>query len=107
MALLKKRKQASPPTQPPPRVEGPGKIAPTIDPMQGSRAMAAGVSQLIGAAVDLTSAKVGYRITPLLSGVTVSWERQTLPSRQWLRELEQEIISFGVCNGLQIWFREY
>ncbi|HLW38085.1 MAG TPA: hypothetical protein VKR99_06620 [Candidatus Eremiobacteraceae bacterium] len=107
MALLKKRKEPALPTQPPPRTEGPGKIAPTIDPLESSRTMAAGVSQLIGAAVDMASTKVGYRITPLLSGVTVSWERQTLPSRQWLRDLEQEIIAFGVCNGLQIWFREY
>lgn len=107
MAILKKRKDSAIPTQPAPRVEGSGKIAPVIDPMEGSRAMAAGVSQLIGAAVDMSGAKVGYRITPLLSGVTVSWERHSLPSRQWLRELEQAIIAYGVCNGLQIWFREF
>lgn len=108
MALLKsRRKENIIPAQPPPRTEGSGKIAPAIDPLEGSRAMAAGVSQLIGAAVDLAAAKVGYRITPLLSGVTVSWERHSLPSRQWLRDLEQEIIAYGVCNGLQIWFREY
>ena len=107
MALLKKRKVEKIAAQPPPRVDGPGVIAPLVDPMEGSRTMAAGVSQLIGAAVDLSGSTVGYRITPLLSGVTVSWERHSLPSRQWLRDLEQEIIAFGVCNGLQIWFREY
>jgi|SRR5579864_4155024 len=107
MAILKKRKVEKVPAQPPPRIEGPGIIAPVVDPMAGSRTMAAGVSQLIGAAIELAGNKVGYRITPLLSGVTVSWERQTLPSRQWLRDLEQEIIAFGVCNGLQIWFREH
>ncbi len=107
MALLKRRKEPSLPTQPPPRSEGPGKIVETVDPMEGSRTMAAGVSQLIGAAVDMTGSTVRFRITPLLSGVTVSWERMSLPSRQWLRDLEQEIIAFGVCNGLQIWFREH
>jgi len=55
----------------------------------------------------MSGSKVGYRITPLLSGVTVSWERNSLPSRQWLRELEQAIIAYGVCNGLQICFREF
>ncbi|MDQ6781197.1 MAG: hypothetical protein M3Z37_08635 [Candidatus Eremiobacteraeota bacterium] len=107
MAILRKRKDNIIPTQPTPRTEGPGKIAPVIDPLEGSRAMAAGVSQLIGAAADMTGSQVGYRITPLLSGVTVSWERNSLPSRQWLRELEQAIIGYGVCNGLQIWFREF
>ena len=107
MALLKRRKVERIPTQPPPRTEGPGVIAPIVDPMESSRTIAAGVSQLIAGAIDLSGGTVGYRITPLLSGVTVSWERQTLPSRQWLRDLEQAIIAFGVCNGLQIWFREY
>jgi hypothetical protein len=65
------------------------------------------VSQLIGAATELSGSPVGYRITPLLSGITVSWDRKSLPSRQWLRDLEQEIITFGICNGLQVWFREY
>lgn len=107
MPLLKKRKNNGIAAQPPPRLDGPGVIAPGIDPLAKPREMAAAVSQLIGAAKDLSGSEVGFRITPLLSGVTVSWERQTLPSRQWLRDLEQEIITFGVCNGLQVWFREH
>jgi hypothetical protein len=108
MPELKKRKEPRAQTQPPPRVEGSGVIAtPVFDPMVRSRELAAAVSQLIGAATDMVGSSVGYRITPLLSGVTVSWERRTLPSRQWLRDLEQEIITFGVCNGLQVWFREF
>lgn len=106
MAILKKRKETLR-NQPPPRVDGPGTIVVDVDPMTRSREWAAGVSQLIGAATELAGCYVGYRITPLLSGVTVSWERRTLPSRQWLRDLEQEIISFGICNGLQVWFREH
>jgi hypothetical protein len=107
MPVLKKRKEEKQ-TQPPPRVEGSGVIAmPVFDPMVRSRELAAAVGQLIGAATDMAGVRVGYRITPLLSGVTVSWERRTLPSRQWLRDVEQEIITFGICNGLQVWFREY
>lgn len=107
MPSLKKRKEERT-TQPPPRVDGSGVIAiPVFDPMVRSRELAAAVSQLIGAAIDMAGSNVIYRITPFLSGVTVSWERRTLPSRQWLRDLEQEIITFGVCNGLQVWFREY
>ena len=111
MPALKKRKEerpASQPTQPTPRMTGSGVISmPPVDPIARSREWAAAVSQLIGAASELASSAVGFRVTPLLSGVTVSWERTTLPSRQWLRDLEQEIITYGICNGLQVWFREY
>jgi len=108
MPALKKRKEERPPTQPTPRMTGSGVISmPAVDPIARSREWAAAVSQLIGAATELAGSGVGFRVTPLLSGVTVSWERATLPSRQWLRDLEQEIITFGICNGLQVWFREY
>ncbi len=107
MALLKKRKEERD-TQPKPRMSGSGVISvPVADPIARSREWAAGVSQLIGAASELAGTRVGFRVTPLLSGVTVSWERHSLPSRQWLRDLEQEIITYGICNGLQVWFREH
>ena len=107
MAALKKRKE-EPQAQPPPRTASPGVIVePLVDPIIRAREWAAAVSQLIGAAVELAGIEVGFRVTPLLSGVTVSWRRESIPSRQWLRDLEQEIITYGICNGLQIWFREY
>lgn len=107
MAVLKKQKEVRE-NQPKPRVDGSGTISmPVADPIARSREWAAAVSQLIGAATELAGSHVGYRITPLLSGITVSWDRKSLPSRQWLRDLEQEIITFGICNGLQVWFREY
>jgi hypothetical protein len=106
MPLLKKRKEEIK-NQPPPSVDGPAIMAPVKDPMLGSRECAAAVGQLIGGAAEVSGNSVGFRITPLLSGVTISWERRTLPSRQWLRDLEQEIIAFGICNGLQVWFREH
>lgn len=107
MPTLKKRKEERL-AQPPPRMNGSGVMAvPLMDPIARAREWAAAVGQLIGAAKDLTGVEVGFRVTPLLSGVTVSWERRSLPSRQWLRDLEQEIITYGICNGLQIWFREY
>ncbi|MDQ6766757.1 MAG: hypothetical protein M3Z41_03015 [Candidatus Eremiobacteraeota bacterium] len=104
---MKKRREERE-TQPTPRMQGSGVITmPVKDPITHAREWAAAVSQLIGAATELAGATVGYRVTPLLSGITVSWQRQTLPSRQWLRDLEQEIITYGICNGLQVWFREY
>jgi hypothetical protein len=107
VATLKKRKEERE-NQPKPHMTGSGVISmPLVDPIAKSREWASTVSQLIGAAAELADSDVGYRVTPLLSGVTVSWERRTLPSRQWLRDLEQEIITYGICNGLQIWFREY
>lgn len=107
MPQLKKRKEEHQ-TQPIPKMNGSGAICmPVVDPIARSREWAAAVSQLIGAATDLAGTTVCYRVTPLLSGVTVSWERKSLPSRQWLRDLEQEIITFGICNGLQVWFREH
>jgi len=111
MPALKKRKEERPEerqSQPIPRMNGSGVIAvPAMDPIARAREWAAAVSQLIGAASEISGTEVGFRVTPLLSGVTVSWSRSSLPSRQWLRDLEQEIITYGICNGLQIWFREY
>jgi hypothetical protein len=106
MALFTETKQGLP-TQPMPRLDGAGTIVAGVDAMAGPRAMASAVSQLIGAAADMAGSNVHGRITPLLSGVTVSWDRNSLPSREWLQDLEEEIIAFGICNGLQIWFREH
>jgi hypothetical protein len=50
---------------------------------------------------------VRSRITPGLSGVTISWDKSTVPSREWLRGLEEEIVAFGACSGLQVWFRRH
>src|SRR5579864_2134199 len=103
MPLLKKRKEETK-NQPPPVVEEPAPIDLLKDPMLAPRECAAAVGQLIGAACELGGRSVDCRITPMLSGVTISWERKTLPSRQWLRYLEEEIIAFGICKGLQVWF---
>ena len=43
---------------------------------------------------DLAGCMVQSRITPGLSGVTISWDKSTVPSREWLRRLEEEIIAF-------------
>lgn len=76
-------------------------------PMATPREMGAAFDQFIAAAADLAGCSVRSRITPGLSGVTISWEKSTVPSREWLRGLEEEIVAFGACSGLQVWFRRH
>lgn len=76
-------------------------------PMATPREMGAAFDQFIAAAADLAGCTVQSRITPGLSGVTISWDKSTVPSREWLRGLEEEIVAFGACSGLQVWFRRH
>jgi hypothetical protein len=76
-------------------------------PMATPREMGAAFDQFIAAAADLAGCSVQSRITPGLSGVTISWDKSTVPSREWLRGLEEEIVAFGACSGLQVWFRRH
>jgi hypothetical protein len=76
-------------------------------PMATTREMGAAFDQFIAAAAELAGCTVRSRITPGLSGVTISWDKSTVPSREWLRGLEEEIVAFGACSGLQVWFRRH
>jgi len=76
-------------------------------PMASPREMGAAFDQFIAAAAELAGCMLQSRITPGLSGVTISWNKSTVPSRDWLRRLEEEIIAFGACSGLQVWFRRH
>jgi hypothetical protein len=76
-------------------------------PMATPREMGSAFDQFIAAAADLAGCTVRSRITPGLSGVTISWDKSTVPSREWLRGLEEEIVAFGACSGLQVWFRRH
>jgi len=76
-------------------------------PMATPREMGVAFDQFIAAAADLAGCMVQGRITPGLSGVTISWDKRTVPSREWLRGLEEELIAFGACSGLQVWFRRH
>lgn len=76
-------------------------------PMATPPEMGAAFDQFIGAAADLANVTVSRQITAGLSGVTISWDKSTVPSREWLRGLEEEIVAFGACNGLHVWFRRH
>jgi hypothetical protein len=76
-------------------------------PMATPPEMGAAFDQFIGAAADLAGVSVSRQITAGLSGVTISWDKRTVPSREWLRGLEEEIVAFGACNGLHVWFRRH
>lgn len=76
-------------------------------PMATPPEMGAAFDQFIGAAADLAGVTVSRQITAGLSGVTISWDKRTVPSREWLRGLEEEIVAFGACNGLHVWFRRH
>ena len=69
--------------------------------------MSIAFGQLIDSAADMAGIAVRRTITPSLSCVTVSWEQATLPSDQWVKEIESEITAFGACNGLRVVFRRH
>lgn len=68
------------------------------------RVIAAEFDQFIGAAVELASVAVRWRIIPFYSGVVVNWWDVQTRHEAWLREVEREISTFAACHGLMATF---
>jgi hypothetical protein len=76
-------------------------------PLATPRELAIAFGQLIDGICDLTQTSVRRVITPGLSAVTISWADESVPSAQWLADLEAQLESFAACAGVQVRFRRH
>jgi hypothetical protein len=76
-------------------------------PLATPRELAIAFGQLIDSICDLTQSAVSRIVTPSLSAVTVSWEMKTVPSADWLKDVEAQLASFAACAGVQVRFRRH
>jgi len=76
-------------------------------PLATPRELAAAFDQLIDSICDLTETRVERTVTPSLTAVTVSWQSASLPSNEWLAEVQSQLEAFGACTGVQVRFRRH
>jgi hypothetical protein len=69
--------------------------------------LAVAFGQLIDSIADITNDRVARIVTPTLSAITVSWQADTVPSAEWLGEVEAQVAAFAACTGVQIHFRRH
>jgi len=80
----------------------------TVDrPLASPAELAVAFGQLIDSIADITNDRVARIITPTLSAITVSWQADTIPSNDWLRDVEEQLEAFAACTGVQIHFRRH
>jgi|SRR5215472_4221142 len=76
-------------------------------PMASPAELAVAFGQLIDGIGDLTGDKVRRCVTSSLSSITISWERRSIPSEEWLAGVEDQLKGFAACNGVQVLFRRH
>ena len=76
-------------------------------PLASPRELGIAFGQLIDSIGDLTGVTVGRIITAGLSAVTVSWTFATVPSIDWLSDVESQVRAFAACAGVQVHFRRH
>ena len=76
-------------------------------PLASPRELGIAFGQLIDSIGDLTGVTVERVITPTLSAITVSWAQATVPSSQWLEDVEMQLRGFAACAGVQVHFRQH
>lgn len=69
--------------------------------------LAVGFGQLVDSIGDLTGVTVDRIITPGLSAITVSWSVGSIPSSEWLHDVELQLQAFAACAGVQVHFRRH
>lgn len=69
--------------------------------------LAVGFGQLIDSIGDLTGVSVERIITAVLSTVTISWSSSSIPSEEWIHEVEEQLSGFAACNGVHVRFRRH
>jgi len=74
-------------------------------PLASPRELAIAFGDLIDSISDLTNAKVDRVITPGLSAITISWSMPTVPSGDWLSDVEMQLHAFGAIAGVGVRFR--
>ena|SRR5271166_5415628 len=76
-------------------------------PMATPDELAIAFGQLIDGICDLTGCAVERIITAGLSSVTISWRLGSLPSDEWLVDVEDQLRGFAACSGVQVRFRRH
>jgi hypothetical protein len=69
--------------------------------------IAVAFGQLIDSICDITDVNVERVITPGLSAITISWSAQSVPSNDWLQDVEIQLEAFAACVGVQVHFRHH
>jgi len=74
-------------------------------PLASPNELAVAFGQLIDGIGDLSGTSVERIITPSLSSITISWLGRSVPSDEWLGDVESQLRSFAACTGVEIHFR--
>jgi len=74
-------------------------------PLASPQELAVAFGQLIDGIADISVVAVERIITPSLSAITISWLARSIPSDEWLSEVEAQLRSFALCSGVEVNFR--
>lgn len=74
-------------------------------PLASPAELAVAFGQLIDGIADISGTSVDRIITPSLSAITVSWLGRSVPSDEWLGDVESQLRSFAACSGVEVHFR--
>ena len=76
-------------------------------PMATPAELAVAFGQLVDSIGDISGVTVDRVITPGLSAITVSWLTSSVPSSEWLFDVEEQLHAFAACTGVQVRFRHH
>ena len=76
-------------------------------PLASARELAVGFGQLVDSIGDLTGVYVDRVITGGMSVLTVSWRADSIPSEDWLSDVEDQLRAFAACAGIHVQFRRH
>ncbi len=74
-------------------------------PLASPNELAIAFGQLIDGIADISGTSVERVITPSLSAITISWLDRSVPSDEWLGDVESQLRSFAACTGVEVHFR--
>jgi len=74
-------------------------------PLASPNELAVAFGQLIDGIADISGTSVERIITPGLSAITISWLDRSVPSDEWLGDVETQLRSFAACTGVEVHFR--
>lgn len=74
-------------------------------PLASPNELAVAFGQLIDGIADINGLSIERIITPSLSAITISWLDRSVPSEEWLEDVESQLRSFAACSGVEVHFR--
>ena len=74
-------------------------------PLASPNELAVAFGQLIDGIADISGRSIERIITPGLSAITISWLGRSVPSDEWLGDVESQLRSFAACTGVEVHFR--